>query len=75
VPTVGGNAACIARDVREIECSLTARRDTKPVTGREAMVAGEPEGLVLKDRTSTCPNGSRAAWSKVNDPSWFARSS
>jgi hypothetical protein len=28
---------------------------------------------VLKDRRSTYRDGSRAGWSKLKDPSWYAR--
>jgi ATP-dependent DNA ligase len=37
------------------------------------MEAGVLEGIVLKDRRSTYRDGSRAGWSKVKDPSWYAR--
>jgi ATP-dependent DNA ligase len=40
-----------------------------------AMVSGELEGIVLKDRTSTYRDGSRVGWVKVKDPSWYARES
>lgn len=39
------------------------------------MEAGVLEGIVLKDRRSTYRDGSRAGWSKVKDPSWYARES
>jgi ATP-dependent DNA ligase len=41
----------------------------------EAMIAGEIEGLVLKDRSSTYREGSRVGWSKVKDPRWYERES
>ena len=41
----------------------------------EAMIAGELEGLVLKDRTSAYREGSRVGWVKVKDASWYARES
>ena len=41
----------------------------------DAMVAGELEGIVLKDRTSAYRDGSRAGWVKVKDPSWYSRES
>ena len=37
------------------------------------MAAGVLEGIVLKDRSSTYRDGSRAGWSKVKDPSWYHR--
>jgi bifunctional non-homologous end joining protein LigD len=37
------------------------------------MVDGRLEGIVLKDRTSTYRDGSRAGWHKVKDPSWIQR--
>jgi ATP-dependent DNA ligase len=37
------------------------------------MVAGELEGIVLKDRESTYRDGSRAGWHKVKDASWYER--
>jgi bifunctional non-homologous end joining protein LigD len=37
------------------------------------MADGRLEGIVLKDRTSTYRDGSRAGWHKVKDPSWIAR--
>jgi ATP-dependent DNA ligase len=37
------------------------------------MIAGELEGLVLKDRTSKYRDGSRVGWVKVKDPRWYAR--
>jgi ATP-dependent DNA ligase len=40
-----------------------------------AMISGELEGIVLKDRTSTYRDGSRVGWTKVKDPSWFQRES
>jgi ATP-dependent DNA ligase len=33
------------------------------------------EGIVLKDRTSTYRDGSRAGWTKVKDRSWYERES
>ncbi|HET9756551.1 MAG TPA: hypothetical protein VFP66_08625 [Candidatus Limnocylindrales bacterium] len=30
-------------------------------------------GIVLKDRTSTYRDGSRAGWTKVKDRSWYER--
>jgi ATP-dependent DNA ligase len=39
------------------------------------MLAGQREGLVLKDRRSTYRDGSRVGWSKVKDPSWYERES
>jgi ATP-dependent DNA ligase len=39
----------------------------------EAMVAGDLEGLVLKDRTSPYRDGSRLGWTKVKDAGWYAR--
>jgi ATP-dependent DNA ligase len=40
-----------------------------------AMIAGDLEGLVLKDRASTYRDGSRASWVKVKDASWYQRES
>jgi ATP-dependent DNA ligase len=37
------------------------------------MADGRLEGIVLKDRTSTYRDGSRAGWTKVKDPSWMRR--
>ena len=37
------------------------------------MAEGRLEGVVLKDRTSTYRDGSRAGWWKVKDPSWIQR--
>ena len=37
------------------------------------MADGRLEGIVLKDRTSTYRDGSRAGWWKVKDPSWIKR--
>ena len=37
------------------------------------MADGRLEGIVLKDRTSTYRDGSRAGWHKVKDPSWMKR--
>jgi bifunctional non-homologous end joining protein LigD len=37
------------------------------------MADGRLEGIVLKDRTSTYRDGSRAGWHKVKDPSWIER--
>ena len=37
------------------------------------MADGRLEGIVLKDRTSTYRDGSRAGWTKVKDPSWHQR--
>jgi bifunctional non-homologous end joining protein LigD len=39
----------------------------------QAMIAGELEGIVLKDRTSRYRDGSRAGWTKVKDRSWSER--
>jgi ATP-dependent DNA ligase len=39
------------------------------------MAAGDLEGIVLKDRTSTYRDGSRVGWVKVKDPSWYERES
>jgi ATP-dependent DNA ligase len=36
---------------------------------------GRLERLVLKDRPSRYKDGTRAGWSKVNDPRWFERES
>lgn len=41
----------------------------------EAMVSGDLEGIVLKDRTAPYRDGSRAGWVKVKHPSWYARES
>jgi bifunctional non-homologous end joining protein LigD len=41
----------------------------------DAMVAGELEGIVLKDRTSTYRDASRVGWTKVKDRSWYERES
>jgi bifunctional non-homologous end joining protein LigD len=41
----------------------------------DAMIAGDLEGLVLKDRTSTYRDGSRVGWLKVKDKSWYERES
>jgi hypothetical protein len=37
------------------------------------MADGRLEGLVLKDRRSTDPDGSRAGWRTFKDPSWIQR--
>ena len=34
---------------------------------------GRLEGIVLKDRTSTYRDSTRAGWSKVKDRSWYER--
>jgi bifunctional non-homologous end joining protein LigD len=39
----------------------------------DAMISGELEGIVLKDRTSPYRDGSRAGWLKVKDAGWYAR--
>jgi ATP-dependent DNA ligase len=39
----------------------------------EQVTDGRLEGIVLKDRTSTYRDGSRAGWTKVKDRSWFER--
>jgi ATP-dependent DNA ligase len=39
----------------------------------DAMERGDLEGIVLKDRTSSYQDGSRAGWAKVKDRSWYAR--
>jgi ATP-dependent DNA ligase len=39
----------------------------------QAMQDGRLEGIVLKDRTSTYRDGSRAGWHKVKDASWYDR--
>ena len=39
----------------------------------EQMSQGRLEGIVLKDRTSTYRDGSRAGWTKVKDRSWYER--
>jgi hypothetical protein len=39
----------------------------------EKMTDGRLEGIVLKDRTSTYRDGSRAGWTKVKDRSWYER--
>jgi hypothetical protein len=39
----------------------------------EQMTDGNLEGIVLKDRTSTYRDGSRAGWTKVKDRSWYER--
>jgi ATP-dependent DNA ligase len=39
----------------------------------EQMTDGRLEGIVLKDRTSTYRDGTRAGWSKVKDRSWYER--
>lgn len=39
----------------------------------EQMADGRLEGIVLKDRTSTYRDGSRAGWTKVKDRSWYER--
>ena len=46
---------------------------TPDPTLAEAMMSGELEGLVLKDRTSTYRDGSRAGWIKVKDRGWYER--
>lgn len=40
--------------------------------GRQ-MLAGDLEGLVLKDRTAPYRDGSRAGWWKVKDRGWYER--
>jgi ATP-dependent DNA ligase len=37
------------------------------------MTDGRLEGIVLKDRTSTYRDGTRAGWTKVKDRSWYER--
>lgn len=39
----------------------------------EQMSDGRLEGIVLKDRTSTYRDSTRAGWSKVKDRSWYER--
>jgi ATP-dependent DNA ligase len=39
----------------------------------EQMSQGRLEGIVLKDRTSTYRDGSRAGWTKIKDRSWYER--
>jgi bifunctional non-homologous end joining protein LigD len=39
----------------------------------ETMTDGRPEGIVLKDRTSTYRDGSRAGWTKIKDRGWYER--
>ena len=39
----------------------------------EDMADGRLEGIVLKDRTSTYRDGTRAGWTKVKDRSWYER--
>jgi bifunctional non-homologous end joining protein LigD len=39
----------------------------------DAMRDGRLEGIVLKDRTSTYRDGSRAGWTKVKDEAWYQR--
>jgi ATP-dependent DNA ligase len=39
----------------------------------EQMTDGRLEGIVLKDRTSTYRDGSRAGWTKIKDRSWYER--
>jgi hypothetical protein len=39
----------------------------------EHMTDGRLEGIVLKDRTSTYRDGTRAGWTKVKDRSWYVR--
>jgi bifunctional non-homologous end joining protein LigD len=39
----------------------------------EQMADGRLEGIVLKDRTSSYRDGSRAGWTKVKDRSWYDR--
>jgi bifunctional non-homologous end joining protein LigD len=39
----------------------------------EHVSQGRLEGIVLKDRTSTYRDGSRAGWTKVKDRSWYER--
>ena len=37
------------------------------------MEDGRLEGIVLRDRTSTYRDGTRAGWSKAKDRSWYGR--
>jgi ATP-dependent DNA ligase len=46
--------------------------EPKPELATE-MADGALEGIVLKDRSSTYRDGSRAGWSKVKDPFWYGR--
>lgn len=39
----------------------------------EHMAHGRLEGIVLKDRTSTYPDGTRVGWSKVKGRIWYDR--
>jgi ATP-dependent DNA ligase len=39
----------------------------------EQMTDGRLEGIVLKDRTSTYRDGSRAGWTNVKDRGWYER--
>ena len=52
------------------ELSLVISPDVSIV---DAMTGGELEGIVLKDRTSTYRDGSRAGWVKVKDPARYTR--
>jgi hypothetical protein len=44
-----------------------------PLSRVEQMTDGRLEGIVLKDQTSTCRDGTRVGWSKVKDRSWYER--
>jgi len=37
------------------------------------MTDGRLERIVLKDRTSPYPDGTRSGWTKVRDRSWYER--
>jgi ATP-dependent DNA ligase len=37
------------------------------------MTDGRLEGIVLRDRTSTYRDRSRAGWTKIKDRSWYER--
>jgi bifunctional non-homologous end joining protein LigD len=39
----------------------------------QQMVDGRLQGIVLKDRTSTYRDGSRAGWTKFKDRTWYER--
>jgi bifunctional non-homologous end joining protein LigD len=41
----------------------------------EAMISGDLEGIILKDRNSTYRDGSRVGWLKVKDAGWYERES
>jgi ATP-dependent DNA ligase len=60
--------------VRAFDVPLELSPIVEPSVGLvEAMADGRLEGIVLKDRTSTYRDGSRAPWTKIKDRRWYDR--